>query len=1362
MRLFFCIGLWFLSVSAFAQGESFTFHKLDIRNGLSNNQVRSIIKDKSGLMWFGTASGLNRYDGYSFKTYGNSLLNNNSLSNSLINYLYELPDNKMWVQSVDGSYIFNFRNEQFESDGNIYLKSFQLPIGYVTGIVKGNNDRYWFIYETIGLYLYSASEKKSLKLNLDNYGIIKDVKEIGDNLLWIVYQSGLIQKYDIAQQKIIFSSDALQRLNVKSDAYSFMIDKDGDLWIWGFSLGIFLFDHQNNTVKIINEYSTPTKLSSNLVNNIIQDNNGLIWIATDHGGITLIDKKNNFKINYLQNDPANIQTISQNSIVSMYKDNDGIIWLGTFKNGINYFIDNNITKFENYHNKKNDKNSLQFDDVNCFTEDKTGNIWIGTNGGGLIYFDRKNNSFRQFLHNPNNANSISSNTIVTMCVDENNVLWMGTFFGGLCSFDGKNFTTYLHHDNDSSSISTNHVWALYNDNERRIWIGTLNGVLDFFNSATKKFEHFKNRNLPISISYISTFLHDKNGSIWVGTSSGILVLDKNKNILASFAHNSSATSLSNDNVMSFLQDSKNNIWIGTRGGLNLYNEKTKTFKKFTSADGLPDNVILSVLEDKNHTLWISTPRGLCDVVFENNGDYKFFVVNYDEANGLQNIEFSERAALKTRSGDLFFGGPSGFNIINPDKILHQKNTPQIIFNNIQILNKKIEVGEEINNRVLLQQSLSYLQKINLKYKENVFTIEFAAINYIHNANEKYAYMLQGFNTDWLYTTGSNRNATYTNLSPGLYTFKVKVLGQNGIWSEVKTLEINIMPPFWRTTLAYIIYVVLLIALLWFIRRITLERIHMRYEVVQQKKEVERVHALEQLKTKFFTNVSHEFRTPLSLIITPLDKIIQHTADNEQKQQLGLVYRNAKRLLNLVNQLLDFRKMEVQEVKLFPAVGDIVEFCKEIGNSFSDISEKKKIEFNFSSNVNELEIYFDKDKMEKILFNLLSNAYKYTFDNGKVSLKLIYTQPKEAETHGMLAIEIADSGIGIPADKQEMIFERFFQTEVPESMVNLGMGIGLAITKEFVKLHSGIISVKSEPDKGTCFTVLLPAKKIFEPSSKTSIKPTGSEEIEEDILEENLNKKNKKTILLVEDNEDIRFYLKDNLKKLYHLEEAANGKEAWEKLKSVNPDLVVSDIMMPVMDGIELARKIKNETATAHIPIILLTAMGSEEKQLEGYNIGVSDYITKPFIFNILASRIKNLLAQQKLLQKKFHKQIEVNPAEVTITSVDENFLKQALEIVEKNISNADFSVEDFSSEIFMNRVTLYRKIHALTGKTPIEFIRSIRLKRAAQLLEKSGKSIAEIAYEVGFNNPKNFSKFFKEEFLVQPSQYATTKKDKTS
>ncbi|MGF7230081.1 hybrid sensor histidine kinase/response regulator transcription factor, partial [Arachidicoccus sp.] len=953
----------------------------------------------------------------------------------------------------------------------------------------------------------------------------------------------------------------------------------------------------------------------------------------------------------------------------------------------------------------------------------------------------------------------SSNVIISLCIDHNGILWAGTYFGGLNRFDGNKFTHYRHNDNNSSSLSNDNIWDIFEDREQNLWIGTLGGGVDLFDRKEKRFEHFQEspgKPSMLPSNFISKIIEDKNGDLWIGTGNGVAVFSKNEKKWIVYQHSIQKNSLSNNYIVSLLADKEGRIWVGTRDGLNLFNEQKKNFQIFTTADGLPDNRILNIVEDDHQTLWISTLNGLCNIIPKQNKNKTVIsVINYDEMNNLQNQEFNNNAALKLTDGELIFGGPSGFNIIDPSIIKKTVYQPKIVFTELKILNKIVSSGEMVNGRVLLPKSLLNLKALDLKHNENDFSILFASLDFNHSNHEKYAYMLEGFNADWLYTNGVERTATYTNLDPGKYTFKLKALNSDGSWSHVKKLYLVIEPPFWRTGLAYIIYLLIAGGIFFLIRRISLERIHMRYELVHQRKEAERIHSLEQLKTKFFTNVSHEFRTPLSLVIAPLDKIINQTTDEEQRIQLNLVQRNAKRLLNLVNQLLDFRKMEVQEIKLYPAIGDIVAFCKDISHSFRDIAEKKKIQFSYASNVDSLEIYFDKDKIEKILFNLLSNAFKYTHDNGVVSIDLLYKPFGDDDANGTLAIKVKDNGIGIPAEKHQRVFERFFQTDVPESMVNQGTGIGLAITKEFVRLHNGTISVKSEPEKGTCFTVLLPAKKVFEAPVRVVVNPIMVND--EEQIESKTTKK--KTILIVEDNEDLRFYLKDNLKEQYHIEEATNGKEGWEKIKIGNPDLIVSDIMMPLMDGVELVRKIKTGTPTAHIPIILLTAIGSEEKELEGLKAGANDYVTKPFTFEILNSRIRNLMAQQKLLQNRFQKQIEVNPSEITITSVDQKFMEQALAIVEKHIDNPDFSVEDFSQEMFMSRITLYRKILSLTAKTPIEFIRLIRLKRAAKLLTKSGKSIAEIAYEVGFNNPKIFSKNFKEEFKVTPTQYLLDQKD---
>ncbi len=516
-----------------------------------------------------------------------------------------------------------------------------------------------------------------------------------------------------------------------------------------------------------------------------------------------------------------------------------------------------------------------------------------------------------------------------------------------------------------------------------------------------------------------------------------------------------------------------------------------------------------------------------------------------------------------------------------------------------------------------------------------------------------------------------------------------------------------------------------------------------------------MHELDMMKIRFFTNVSHEFRTPLSLILTPLEKMLSQTGESDQRNQLQLIHRNARRLLNLVNQLLDFRKMEVQDIKLNTSEGDIVRFIRDLSYSFSDLSERKNITFSFTTSVQQMETFFDQDKVEKILFNLLSNAFKFTPENGAVGVAL---NLKEQQGKLFVEIKVKDSGIGIPADKQEKIFERFFQVETPKSMVNQGSGIGLSITREFVKLHGGTIHVDSTPGNGSCFTVLLPAKEITHREILFDGQGQQEEEVVPVSVATTLEVDRKPLLLLVEDNEDFRFYLKDNLRAHYAILEAANGKQAFQKALASLPDLIVTDVMMPEMNGIELCRKIKSDPHTSHIPVILLTARTADEQKVEGFETGASDYITKPFNFEILQARIKNVIAQREAFQKVIQKHLEIKVSDIPVTSLDEKLIQKAIQTVEEHISDPEFSVEELSHEMGMSRVHLYKKLLALTGKSPIEFIRCIRLQRAAQLLEKSQLTVSEIAYQVGFNNPKYFTKYFKDQFKTLPSNYALEKK----
>ena len=1378
MRWIRCIffGMLYGLVVCFinASGQSFNFSKLNTYNGLSHNQINAIIRDADGFVWFGTLAGLNRYDGYTCKIFRKRPGNPHSLPDNNIRQLFELPHGKMWVVTMAGACIYSAETESFESDVFSYLKKMQLPEAPVRTLIKGSSSKYWILYEDNQLYMMAAGNNKSapvsLRFETGSDLKIANVCQINEQQIWILYQNGLLQLMDIGQMKVLSTCTLLQKAGLSPQNFNLVSDADGHLWVWGTNTGVYYINPAANSFQHFNDRSVKGGLYSNLVSAVLPGNDGIIWVATDHGGITLINKADNFSTRYILHDPKDPRSLSQNSITAVFKDSDGIIWIGTYKQGVNY-LNSRLPLFALYRHQEANANSLPYDDVNCFVEAKDGNLWIGTNGGGLLYFDRNRNTFKQYLHNPANPRSLSSNVIVSLCIDHQGVLWVGTYFGGLNKFDGSGFDHFLQKEGSTTELAGNNIWEIYEDSQRNLLIGTLGYGLFYFNRQTNSYEPVAiTQNMPHSFNYISSMLQNKGNELWIGSSGGIAVLQPDKSIRYFTADKARTNGLLNNNIICMLKDRSGQIWVGTREGLHLYDEATVTFKGFTTADGLPDNLILTILQDHEDNLWVSTPNGLCKIIVEvQKGKKQLNVITYSEANNLQSREFNENAALVCRSGELVFGGPAGFNIIDPAKTASKGHNQAVLLTGLQILNTQVEPEAVVNGRVLLPKALNLLQDITLRFDENVFTIEFASLNFANNAAEKYAYMLEGFNPQWLYADGNQRRATYTNLSPGRYTFRVKMQNDAGQWSPERILQIQISPPFWRSKLAYLLYAIIMAGLFLLARRIVLDRIHMRYEVQLQRREAERAQAMEQMKTKFFTNVSHEFRTPLSLILAPLEKLM--TAENpgsaQYRTQLHLIQRNARRLLSLVNQLLDFRRMEVQEMKVHLAAGDIVEFSRDIVLSFTDIAEKKNIELSFGANVERRELYFDRDKIEKILFNLVSNAFKYTPDNGKVSVSLEYLEAVENRMQALLVIEVKDTGIGIEKEKQELIFERFFQTDVPESMANQGSGIGLAITKEFVRLHQGTITVNSQPGQGSTFRVEIPAQTLkdahlpeqdsYAPDADMASgavnAPPGQEPAPLPAKSHTREGAKEFSVLVVEDNDDLRFYLKDNLQAKYHVIEAANGADGWEKAVAEGPNFIITDYMMPYMTGFELVRKLKTDPATAHIPVILLSAVANPQKQLEGMRLGANDYITKPFTFEILDAKIANLLAQQKLLQQKFQRQVEVNPAEIAITPVDEQFLKDALEVVEKQMDNPDFSVEQLSAALFMNRTTLYRKITAITGLTPLEFIRNIRLKRAAQLLQKSGRTIAEVAYEVGYNNPKLFAKLFKEQFNVTPSQY---------
>jgi signal transduction histidine kinase/ligand-binding sensor domain-containing protein/AraC-like DNA-binding protein len=1350
--------------SAGVAQKQYQFQRINVRHGLSHNMVHDFVKDTKGFMWFATSSGLNRYDGYTIKVFRNIPGDTTSLLTNEVRRMFEGPDENIWINSSSGNNVYNPRTENFHRNTDALLRKYGVSNGLVTLVKKDTKGNFWFMHYNQGLFYYKTREEKTIRLVHDPANAesiasmdMASLSEDPDGNFWLIHKNGIFEKLDGRSFKVTYRNQALHK-RYKKDLYEYSImnDSDGDAWIFTNSnLGCFYFNKNDQTIRDVNSTSK-IRLNSNIVRSVVEDNQGLIWVATDHGGVTVIDKKNDFNVQYVVHDEFDEKTLSENSINAMYKDNEGIIWIGTFKNGVSYYHEN-IFRFQLFRHYTSQPESLPFNDVNTFAEDRDGNLWIGTNGGGLIHYNRKTNRFKQYLHKPSDPNSPSTNVIVSLKVDHEGVLWIGTYYGGLNRFDGKRFS-HFKHTSDPKSLGDDSVWEILEDSNKNLWIGTLRGGADVFNRSRGEFTHYRSGDFnSIHTNYVPALLEDKEGNIWLGTGYGIEFLERSTGRFVHYLNRQDdPTSVSNNSILSLLQDSRGMIWVGTQDGLNLFDPATKTFRTFRELQGLPSNQVITIVEDNDQNLWMSTPNGLSKLVIDrdDNGNMTFVFKNYDESDGLQGKAFNENAMLKLSTGALVCGGSQGFNIFHPNAIGTNAALPKVVLTDFQVFNKSIGIGEALNNNVILDQSISDISKITLKPANNIFSIEFAALNFFHPDKSQYRYKLEGFNKEWLTTDARQRRVTFTNLDPGEYVFKVRASNSDGLWSEEETtVKILALPPFWKSPIAFVLYAIFILGALLLARWLILTKERMNHRIQLERQEAHRMHELDMMKIKFFTNVSHEFRTPLTLILTPLEKILKQTEEGEQKNQFQLIHRNARRLLNLVNQLLDFRKMEVQEIKLNTSEGDVVQYIQDLTHSFSDLSEKKNIKFSFSTSIQHLETFFDQDKIEKILFNLLSNAFKFTPENGEVKVEL---NLKYILNDSYLEINVKDTGIGIPSDKHEKIFDRFFQHELPTTLVNQGSGIGLSITKEFVKLHGGQISVQSEVGEGSCFTVLIPVREI---PHQVTVRVEKEISIEESVMNGTVHENAAlPVVLLVEDNEDFRFYLKDNLRMQYSIIEASNGKEGFYRAVHSIPDLIVSDVMMPEMNGIEFCKRVKGDPRVSHIPVILLTARSSEEQKLEGFETGANDYITKPFSFEILQSRIRNLITEREKFHKVFQKHMDVKANDIKITSMDEKLIQNAIRIVEEHIGDPDFSVEGLSRELGMSRVHLYKKLLSITGKSPIEFIRTIRLQRAAQLLEKSQLTVSEVAYQVGFNNPKYFTKYFKDEFNILPSAYAAGKK----
>jgi len=1364
---------------SYSQRAANLFRRLDTGAGLSSNQINTIFSDSRGMIWFATVSGLNRFDGHSVRVFKNLPGDPTTIPENSIQRIYEDHLGFLWLFTTNRVFIFDPAIEKFGVDHPLFHKNIRLPIEHITSVKVGADSALWITNLYHGVYHYTPSTGQFQHLfprsgspGSISSSRVSDISFCTKGFPHLIHTSGLVDVVDPVSLKVVETIDLEINSLIPGHVGNFrlVIDSDNDLWVYSTVAGngLIFANRASGQVTRFCSTSAINRLSSNMVSGVIEDRKGKIWVATDHGGINIIDK-NTMKVEVLLNNPGDETSLSSNVITSIHKSQDGIIWVGTFKNGVNYYHES-LFQFQLYRAHSFHESDVFANDVNCFAEDKHGNLWIGTNGRGLVYYNRANGSFHVYRHQPGNPNSISSDIIVSLCIDHKGRLWIGTYQGGLNLYNGQGFVHFKHSNDNPDMLPDNRVWQIFEDSRKRLWVGTLGGGLAMFDERANRFVIYREGDFnSVSSDFILDLMEDRQGNLWIGTSAGLNMLEASTNRFKHFLHDeNNPAGLSHPSVLSLLEDARGRLWVGTRNGLNLLDPETGTFSVFREEDGLPDHNIITMLDDGTGDVWIATLNGLSNLRTDGKGQVSFR--NYDLLDGLQGLEFNVNSALRTSRGEMLFGGADGFNIFIPEQIIEHQHQFNVVLTDFKVMNRSVSIGQEMNGHVILERAVGFLSRVSIRHDQNVFSIGFAALNYFHPERTRFRYKLEGFNNQWIETDSRNRVATYTNLNPGDYIFRVQATGSDGNWGQAEAmLNIRVIPPIYASTWAFVIYFLLFLIFVILLVAVIRKREKARYQRQQEKDEVNRIRYLDALKTRFFTNVSHEFRTPLTLILTPLERMINDERDAPLKEQLKMIQRNGKRLLHLVNQLLDFRKIEVDKISLNPSHGDVAGFISDVFCSFSDLFQSKNLSYNYFSSLESYPAFFDHDKLEKILLNLLSNAAKFTPENGRVDLVVNFhlwpfnNGDDIFDGKDYIAIEVSDTGIGIPVEKQGRVFDHFFQVETSgSSNVNQGSGIGLSLVNEFVKLHEGTIHLDSKPGLGSTFTVRLPlpghaaVNGANSQPAKSDIEAIFDNHPEMDY--NNRDSDDKPLILIVEDNADLRFYLAENLKTQFVIIEAANGVNAWNLILSRMPRVVVSDVMMPLEDGVQLCRRIKNDPRTSHVPVILLTARASAEQTLEGYAAGAADYITKPFSFEILEIKIKRVLEARLSFQKTFNKKFEIKPSEINITSLDEKFLEKALKIVEKNMSNTEFSVDKMGKELGVSRGHLYNKLVALTGKSPVEFIRLMRLKRAAQYLAKSQQSVAEIAFMVGFNDPKYFSKYFKDEFGLVPSEFAKNPK----
>lgn len=1415
---FFIIVISFLSyhTPVVCQNTNFSFEKLPSEIGWTENTVNDILQDHKGYIWVATWSGLKKYDGYTLQAYRQELNINNGLNGNKIKCLFEDSKNRLWIgtnytgfyrydRSLDKFIQYQKENNNMNSLSNNHVLAIQEDKdGFLwIGTEKGLNR---FDPETESFVHFENSENK--KKSKGYKGVVSLALSEGRDL-WVGCEVGLdllikgkngesdyFIKYYLAPENV--SDDDFLRHNFVYKIIPSKIESN-TLWI-GTSVGLkkvkyFPEDKSRIEVKtFFNEKESNKGLSHSFVSDIYEDEErNQLWVGT-YNGLNLFDiEKEQFQ-HFFYN-KFSLNSINNNVLHSIYKDKSNRLWIGSDK-GINY-INFSSRPFQNIQLSESNQNLDLISSIKNAEDDK--GIWISTNGTGLGFIprDKETNTMGELLHFPVKAKLKEdlSGFISDMIIAQSGDIWLSTKGAGLIKIPKDKIPTTSTVINNpiqftmEEKLEDDYLMALTQSKDSAIWIGYWDNGLGRLNPNTNEIIHFdftkesavELKKFPV-VHLIET-IEDGESILWVGSRGGGLLklkydkANKELELIHHYQFKKGANKGISNNFINEIYKPNNKLyqdelWIGTESGISILNINTNSFSYFNMSNGLQSHTIKSILEDNSGNIWASTVNGISCIIRSGEG---FEVKNFDKYDGLGSKLFYDKSGLILDNGQLFFGGINGLTYFNPEEIKTNNRIPKPVIVDFRLFNKSIPIGKLKDDRVLLKQNISETKEINLTHLDNVISFEFVGLFSDEPQKLKYAYMLEGFHDDWVYTTASERIAYFTNLPYETFLFKVKAANRDGVWSDPIELTLYIAPPFWMTNWAYFLYFLLTCSLLYGVFKIVKMRTDLRHSLQLERLEREKMREVNQMKLQFFTNISHELRTPLTLIISPLEQFIRNKFfDKKIHKSVVRMYHNANRLLTMINQLLDVRKNEAGLLKLKVAEGNFIKFSNEIILAFKDLAKQQNIKLKFHPEINSIPLWYDRDQMEKVWFNLLSNAIKFTPEGGKIEVYVLnehtYGEKMDSES---IAIQIKDAGNGIPENQREHIFDRFYQVEKnTEGVRKGGTGIGLALTKSIIENHSGKIWVEdnnSEP--GSTFTFLLPKGSLhFKAEEKISDfkkRETISNHLavntqqEKEILSKvkknkpNGKKSSKKSlILIVEDNADIRAYLSESLESRYKIIQAKNGEDGLEKSKAELPDLILADISMPKMDGIEMCHQLKSALTTSHIPIILLTARTSLIFKIDSLEKGADDYVTKPFNMRLLEAKIKNLIDSRNQLKEKFTKNFDLSPSGVAINSVDEKLLNQIKTVVEKNIDNSNFSVEQLANALIMSRMQLYRKLKALTGKSPNKIIREIRLQRAAQLLKIKDYNVADITYMVGYNDLQYFRDQFKKEYGMSPSEYA--------